>query len=86
MGIPSVYEKNRDDIQIVKELIVDRVDDARFYPLIGPACLHHMHYKCTVNYNETISSSFPFPIVVKRPRVEVVYIDKDHLDPVAPVK
>ena len=79
LASPICMRQNRDDIQIVKELIVDRVDDARFYPLVGPARLHHCHFKCTVNYNETISSSFPFPILVKRPRVEVVYIDKDHL-------
>jgi hypothetical protein len=85
-SVPYLYEKNRDDIQIVKELIVDRVDDARFYPLIGPARLHHAHYKCTVYYNETISSSFPFPVVVKRPRIDVVYIDTDRLDPVTPTR
>jgi hypothetical protein len=78
-SVPYLYETCRDDIQIVKELIVDRVDDARDFPLIGLARLHHLHYKCTVSYRETISSSFPFPIVVKRPRIDIVYIDKDHM-------
>jgi hypothetical protein len=85
-NVPYLYEQNRDDIQILKELIVDRIDDARFYPIIGPARLHHIHYKCTVYYTETISSSFPFPVVIKRPRIDVVYLDKDHLDPVTPAR
>jgi hypothetical protein len=78
-GVPYVYEEFRDDINIVKELIVDRIDPPRFYPLIGPAQLHHCHWKCIIYYVETIQSGYPFPFKCKRPRVEVVYIDKDHL-------
>ena len=29
-------------------------------------------------YTETIDSSYPFPVRVKRRRAEVIYIDKDH--------
>lgn len=78
-GVWYFYEEFRDDIQIVKELIVDKVDPPRFYPLVGPAQLHHCHWKCTVYYNETIESSYPFPFRCVRPRVQVVYIDLDHL-------
>lgn len=78
-GVPYIYEEFRDNIQIVTERMVDRIDPARFYPLIGPAQLHHCHWKCTVYYDETVESSYPFPVQIKRPRVEVVYIDKDHL-------
>lgn len=78
-GIPYVIEEFRDDIQVATELLVDRIDPARFYPLIGPAQLHHCHWKCTVFYNETIESGYPFPFQCKKRRVEVVYIDKDHL-------
>ena len=46
---------------------------------IGPAQLHHCHWKCTVFYNEIMEAMFPFPFQTKRRRVEVVYIDKDHL-------
>jgi hypothetical protein len=78
-GIPYIYEEFRDDIQIVNERLVDRIDPARFYPLVGPAQLHHCHWKSTIYYTETIESGYPFPFRCKRPRVEVVYIDKDHL-------
>lgn len=78
-GVPYIYEEFRDDIEFNVEKLVDTVDPPRFFPLIGPAQLHHCHWKCTVFYTETITSSYPFPFQVKRRRVEVVYIDKDHL-------
>ena len=78
-GVPYFYEEFRDDIQFVTERLVDRIDPPRFFPLIGPAQLHHCHWKCTVYYNETIESGYPFPFRCKRRRAEVVYIDRDHL-------
>jgi hypothetical protein len=78
-GVPYIYEEFRDDIEVVTERLVDRIDPPRFYPLIGPAQLHHCHYKCTVYFTETVESGFPLPVRLKKPRVEVVYIDKDHL-------
>lgn len=78
-GVPYIAEEFRDDIQIVTELVKDCIDPPRFFPLVGPAQLHHCHWKCTIYYNETIESGYPFPFRCKRPRVQVVYIDKDHL-------
>ncbi len=78
-GFPYFCEEFRDDIEIVTERLVDRIDPGRFYPLIGPAQLHHCHYKCSVYYTETHESGYPFPYQCKRRRVRVVYIDKDHL-------
>ena len=78
-GVPYIYEEFRDDIEIITERIVDRIDPPRFYPLIGPAQLHHCHWKCTVYYTETVTSGWPFAVHLKQPRVKVVYIDKDHL-------
>lgn len=78
-GIPYIYEEFRDDIQIVTERLVDKIDPPRFFPLVGPAQLHHCHWKCTIYYTETVESGYPFPFQCKRPRVEVIYIDKDHL-------
>ena len=78
-GVPFVYEEHRDDIEIVSEKLVDKVDPPRFFPLVGPAQLHHCHWKCTIYYNEIVQSSQPFPVKLKRHRVEVIYIDKDHL-------
>jgi hypothetical protein len=82
-GIPYVYEEFRDDIELVNEKLVDVIDPPRFYPLIGPAQLHHCHWKCTVFYTETIQSGYPFPFRCKRRRTEVIYIDLDHLHLVA---
>ena len=82
-GVPYVYEEFRDNLQIVTERLVDRIDPPRFFPLVGPAQLHHCHWKCTVFYTETVESGYPFPVKLTRRRVEVVYIDKDHLHLVA---
>ena len=78
-GVPFVYEEFRDDIEFTVEKLVDRVDPPRFFPLVGPAQLHHCHWKCTVYYTETMQSGYPFPFRSVRRRAEVVYIDKDHL-------
>ena len=78
-GIPYIYEEHRDDIEITVEKLVDRIDPPRFFPLIGPAQLHHCHWKCTVYWVGTYESGWPFPVRIRRPRVQVVYIDKDHL-------
>jgi hypothetical protein len=78
-GVPFFYEEHRDDIEFTVEKLVDRVDPPRFFPLIGPAQLHHCHWKCTIYYTETVESGYPFPFQVKKRRSEVVYIDKDHL-------
>jgi len=77
-GVPYFYEQFRDDVQLVTERIVDKIDPPRYFPLIGPAQLHHCHWKCTIYYTETIESGYPFPFRCTRPRAEVVYIDKDH--------
>jgi hypothetical protein len=78
-GVPYVYEEFRDDINVTVERIKDTIDPPRFYPLVGPARLHHCHYKCTIYYVETTESSYPFPFRCKKNRIQVVYIDKDHL-------
>jgi hypothetical protein len=78
-GMPYIYEEFRDDIQVINERLVDRIDPPRFYPLVGPAQLHHCHWKCAVYYTETIEAGYPFPFRCRRPRIEVIYIDKDHL-------
>jgi hypothetical protein len=78
-GVPYFLEEFRDDVQIIKNRLVDRIDPPRFYPLIGMAQLHHCHWECVVYYTETIMSSYPFPTYLRKRRVQVVYIDKDHL-------
>ena len=82
-GVPYIYEEFRDDIEFTVEKLVDRVDAPRFFPLLGPAQMHHCQWKCTVYFTETIDSAYPFPFQVKKRRAEVVYIDKDHFHLVA---
>lgn len=78
-GVPYICEEHRDNIQIVTELIVDKIDPPKFFPLVGLAQLHHCHWKCTVYYTETVESGYPFPFRCVKPRVQVVYVDLDHL-------
>ena len=78
-GVFYLFEEFRDNVQVVTELLVDKIDPPRFFPLVGPAQLHHCHWKCTVYYDEAIESRCPFPFRTVRPRIQVVYIDLDHL-------
>lgn len=78
-GIPYIYEEHRDNYRVKVERIKDVIDPPRFFPLVGLAQLHHCHWKCTVYWTETIQTDYPFPYKRVKPRVEVIYIDKDHL-------
>lgn len=78
-GVAFLAETNRNNVRMVVEPIVDRLDECRFIPLVGPARLHHCHYKCTVYFNETKRSYWPVPFSHTDQREEVVYIDNDHL-------
>jgi hypothetical protein len=78
-GVPYVYDQYRTDVEFTVEKLVDRLDAPRFFPLIGPAQLHHCHWKCTVYFTETIETAHPWPFKAKMRKAEVVYIDTDHL-------
>jgi len=78
-GLSFVAETTRNNVRITTELIVDRLDECKFYPMVGPARLHHCHYKCTVYYEKVRRSSYPVPFTAKDDTVEVIYIDHDHL-------
>lgn len=79
-GLPLLHEIQRNDVKIVKERIADYIDPPRVYPLIGPAQLHHAHYKCTIYYNETTRVGWPIPHTLRdEDAVEVIYIDHNHL-------
>ena len=79
--VPYIVEVFRDDVAVVAERLTRQVDPPRLFPLVGQAELHHHHWKCTVYYSETVEYSYPYPARTKRPRAEVVYIDKDYLVP-----
>ncbi len=78
-SVPGVCEVFRDGFQFTVEVLVDRLDAPRFYPLVGIARMHHCHYKCVVSFDETVQGGWPFPFRSKRRRSEVVYVDRDHL-------
>ena len=78
-GIPLLNEKQRNNVRIVKEKIVDYVDPPRFVPLIGFAQLHHAHYKCTVYFEERFINGWPVPYTLEdNETIEVLYIDHNH--------
>jgi hypothetical protein len=78
-GWPLLYEKQHNNVRIVKEKIADYVDPPRFVPLIGPAQLHHAHYKCTIYFTEVTRVGWPIPhTITDEDSVEVIYIDHNH--------
>jgi hypothetical protein len=78
-GYAFFAETQINNVRMVVEPIVDRIDECKFYPLVGPARLHHCHYKCTVYYDKTIISGWPIPFMHTDATQSVVYIDHDHL-------
>jgi hypothetical protein len=79
-GFPFLHEVQRNNVRITKELIADYVDPVRFYPAVGPAQLHHAHYKCTVYFEETTRVGWPSPhTLIDEDSREVIYIDHNHL-------
>jgi hypothetical protein len=78
-GIAFISETQRNNVRITVEPMVDRVDECRFYPMVGPARLHHCHYKATVYYDKIMRSDWPVPFRFADETVQVVYIDHDHL-------
>jgi len=77
---PFLYEAQRNNVRIVKDKIADYIDPPRDYPLIGPAQVHHVHYKCTVYYSEKQRIGWPVPYTkIDEDAAEVIYIDKTHL-------
>ena len=78
-GLPFLHERQHNNLRIVKEKIADYVDPPRFVPVIGPAQLHHAHYKCTVYFTEVTRVGWPVPHTLKdEDAVEVIYIDHNH--------
>lgn len=78
-GVPLLHEKQRSNVRMTIEPLGDYVDPPRVYPLIGPAQVHHAHYKCTIYYSETTRVGWPVPYTtVDEDASEVVYIDHNH--------
>ena len=85
-GMPFLHEVQRNNVTIVKEKIADYVDPPRVVPLIGPAQLHHAHYKCTIYYSKRTIVGWPFPHTLEDDEVvEVIYVDHNHFHMVGDV-
>ena len=85
-NFPFLWEKQRNNVRIVKDKIADYVDPPRVVPLLGPVQLHHAHYKCTVYYTEVTHVGWPVPhTLVDEDSQEVLYIDHNHFHMVGPV-
>ncbi|MDR0611364.1 MAG: hypothetical protein LBG58_14740 [Planctomycetaceae bacterium] len=83
-SVPGTETTYRNVKGITKEIIADYVDPPRVMPLVGPVQLHHVHYKCTVYFEETTNVGWPVPYTIKNEdAMEVFYIDLDHLHRVA---
>jgi hypothetical protein len=78
-GCPPFYETQQNNVRFLIEKIGEKTDPCKVYPLAGPCQLIHCHYKCTVYFDELYWSDYPIPFNHRTPRVEVVYLDKDHL-------
>ena len=86
-GLPFMHEVQRNNVRITKDKISDYVDPPRVYPLIGPAQLHHAHYKCTIYYSETNRMGWPLPhTTVDEDAQEVIYVDHNHFHMVGNVE
>jgi len=85
-GLPMMHEIQRNNVRIVVEPIAadgvpfGYIDPPRVYPLVGPAQLHHAHYKCIVYFTEVTRVGWPIPYTTTDEDCqEVIYIDHDHL-------
>jgi len=79
-GLPFLHGIHRDNVRIVIEPIADYIDPPRVYPVVGPAQLHHVHYKCIVYFTEVTRVGWPIPYTTTDEEAqEVIYIDHDHL-------
>ena len=85
-GFPFLNETQRSNVTFIKEKIADYIDPPRVVPLIGPAQLHHAHYKCTAYYKEKRIAGWPIPhTLTDEDSVEVLYIDHNHFHMVGDV-
>ena len=69
-------------LRIVKEKVADYVDKPRVYPMVGPAQMHHAHYKCTVYYELKKRSKVTTRQADDDVASDEIYIDVTHLIPV----
>ena len=64
-------------IEIKTERVKDTTGESRFYPMVGPARLRTVRFKCTVSTTEQIRNASFVPET--RHQKYVLYIDRSHL-------
>ena len=64
-------------IEIKIEKVADTTGESRSYPMVGPARLRTVRFKCTVSTTEEIRKASPVPET--RHQAYVLYIDRNHL-------
>ena len=78
-GIPQNSQRERKNLRIVKKKLCDYVDPPRMYPLIGAAQLHHVHYKCAVEFTEITSAGTQSGATTHVDEIcAAVYVDHNH--------
>lgn len=70
------FEVAHDDIVIVKNLVSDKVDAPRFYPLVGLARTHCCQWECGVYYRD---------LKAGKPKVEVISFETNTMRMMVPV-
>lgn len=81
-GLPFVVGEFRDDVVIVKNLARQKVAG----PFgTGKTVVNVVttHWECAAYYTRTVQLGFPFEVALKKKCVQVVYIDKQALQPAA---
>ena len=75
-----MYEKQRNNVRIIKEKIADYIDPPRFYPSDRPRAIA----SCTLQVHDLLADEraivgYPVPHTLEdREAIEVVYIDHNH--------
>lgn len=78
-SLNDLFKLHSNNIRIVVEPIYDRVEEPRFYPLVGVARLHRVGFKCTLYFTESDDVKWPGADRGKGEINKTIYIDHDHL-------
>lgn len=78
--VPGTETTTRNIKGITKELLSDRLEPPREFPLVGPAQKHRRDFKITVYYEETTKVDWPISYNLKKEDgVEVFYMATENL-------
>lgn len=71
--------RQRNNVRIVAEKVKESVGEVKNFPQVGPAKLHTTVFRCTVHFDETLTSTWPIPHTVSDQKKQVVFIEKSRL-------